>query len=71
MKKVKIKVKNCKNCPFCEANFNPYSTKKILHFATCLSPLPLLENNDITTYYKNYKSPKWCPLNNTTIIISK
>lgn len=56
MKTVEIKVKNCKNCPF--------STYEVFeNNATCYAPVQIHTGNyNITSYYKNYKKPKWCPL---------
>lgn len=55
-----IKVTNCKNCPFSEYGI----TLNNNDYANCLFPSMLGTNHiyKIDSYYKNYKSPKWCPL---------
>lgn len=64
-KLAKIIVKNCKNCPFSTYYF-------FKDYANCLAPTQIHEGKyNITSYYKSYKSPKWCPLNNIELIIKK
>lgn len=58
-----IKVKNCKNCPFIE--YDDY-------VANCLAPVEIhLGKYKVDTYFKNYKSPKWCPLKKNNRLIIK
>ena len=61
-----IEVKNCKSCPFSE-----YYPKTDNHneYANCLAPINTKYNID--SYYKNYKSPKWCPLKQQEQLIIK
>jgi hypothetical protein len=66
MKTVKIEVKNCKGCPF--ADYNKLSENN--DYANCLAPYEIHVKYNITSYYKNYKKPKWCALNNTKLIIT-
>jgi hypothetical protein len=56
MNTIEIKVKNCRNCPF--------STYEVLeNNATCYAPVEIHTGKyNITSYYKNHKRPKWCPL---------
>lgn len=69
MKTIEIKVKNCRNCCFSSAEFEPL-TEDFL-YANCLAPTEIHQSYKIDSYYKNHKSPSWCPLNNTKLIITK
>ena len=68
MKTVEIKVKNCRNCPFSEAVMGEHEK---VEYANCLAPSQIHVHYKIDSYYINRKSPKWCPLNNTQLIITK
>lgn len=67
MKKIKkITVKSCKSCVFSQFDF----TMGFDGHATCLAPTSIHKGNYIiNSYYKNYKSPKWCPLKENKLII--
>ena len=66
MKIIKIKVKNCRNCPF--SDFWPTSAGG---YANCLAPTQIHGGDYIIdTYYKQGKSPKWCPLKKNKISIA-
>lgn len=71
MKIIKIIVKNCRNCPFSEANFQNNQFN-------CFAPIELNIENGILTdwkyniksYWKKYSKPKWCPLINKELKIT-
>ncbi len=58
-----IKVKNCHKCPFAmfDIHWNNTTTADCLH--------PLEHSKPIDSYYKNYSSPKWCPLKKESLRI--
>lgn len=59
-----MKVKNCKNCPFSQYEF-------FKDCGTCFAPVEIHTGKyNITSYYKNHKRPKWCPLTLDGIKIS-
>lgn len=62
-----IKVKNCKHCPFSQAETNFEGIK----FYMCFAPVQIHKGKyDIKSYYESYKKPNWCPLNNRELIIT-
>lgn len=64
---IEIKIKNCKNCCFSSARF----IEEKLENSFCFAPGVIHEGKyDINSYYKNYKKPKWCPLNNKELKIT-
>lgn len=66
MKQVKIEVKNCRSCPFSESE----NLTGVKEFYNCLAPVEIhVGMYQIDSYYKNYKSPKWCPLKKQSLKI--
>ncbi len=63
---MEIVVKNCKNCPFAEYDLNDDLKTS---YANCLAPVKIHDKYNIDSYYKNYKSPNWCPLKSNDLII--
>lgn len=69
-----ITVRNCRDCPFVEHNIkdNDYKDNYGEEYATCLVPKEIHAGKyNVTSYYKNYKSPKWCPINMNNLTIIK
>ena len=57
-----IKVKNCRNCPFASVDYEGEKSNDAFLFADCLHPSEKKEKLNIDSYWKNYKTPNWCPL---------
>jgi len=67
---VKIEVKNCRSCCFSETGFGSgIINNKTVVYANCLAPYPLISVGPIDSYWKNYKSPKTCPLKKQSLKI--
>lgn len=65
MKQVKIEVKNCRNCCFAAVLYNDNSISCV-----CEAPGEIHEGNyRIDSYYKSYKSPRFCPLKKQSLKI--
>ena len=76
MNSIEIKVKNCRKCPFVEAEFDgeDFDGKMILKHANCYAPVNLKSSEEIwiykvDSYWKSYKIPKFCPLKDKELII--
>ena len=61
-----ITVKNCRSCPFVEHSFHGNVGPK---HANCMAPVQIHVKYNVDSYFKNYKSPKWCPLKNKNLLI--
>jgi hypothetical protein len=58
-------VKNCKSCPF--AHYE--QVDELIGHANCLAPVEIHYKYNIDGYYKNYKSPNWCPIKQNDLLI--
>ncbi len=68
MKSTTVKVKNCRGCPFSE--FKHRSIMNRVAYGTCLAPVEIHDGKyNITSAYKEYKKPNWCPLTKTNVTI--
>lgn len=68
MKTVTLEIKNCKACPF--ASFYPVSPSNQKEYGACFAPHQIHDGNyTITSAYKEYKRPNWCPLKENKLII--
>ena len=61
-----ITVKNCKSCPF---SYYEIDEDCKTEYANCLHPISKDRKYNINSYYKNYKSPKWCGLKQHDLLI--
>ena len=67
MNTTEIKVKNCRSCPFSTAE-KDFEGVKIYN---CFAPVQIHKGRyNIESYYKSYKKPEWCPLNDRELIIT-
>lgn len=55
-----IQVKNCRNCPFSEATID--TDGETILYAECYAPVQVHDKYKIDSYYRDFKTPKWCPL---------
>ena len=67
-----IKASKCKNCVFCE--FGYADLDRTITYSNCLFPIidneDMLSKYNVDSYYKNHKSPKWCPLKKVNLKIT-
>lgn len=65
-----IEVGGCRSCPFIEHNRLKANTKH--YYANCLFPAQFHTGKyKVDSYFKNSKSPKWCPLKKMSKLIIK